>query len=110
MREADEAWANLQIGLRRGSRPRALVTTTPRPIPLLKRILADRWTVKTGGRTDENSNLDEKFVEVMAATYGGTRIGRQELDGGLLHDVEGALCTRELISEAVRRCPSGFSG
>ena len=90
-READAAWVNLQFGLRRGPRPRALVTTTPRPVPLLTRIGEDRWTVTTSGRTSDSINLDEKFIEVMTATYGGTRIGRQELDGELIEDVEGAL-------------------
>jgi phage terminase large subunit-like protein len=74
-READAAWDNLQFGLRRGRSPRALVTTTPRPIKLIERILADPWSVVTKGRTNDNVNLDEKFVEVMTATYGGTRLG-----------------------------------
>lgn len=97
-REAEEAWMNLQFGLRRGPRPRALVTTTPRPIQLLKRIGADPWTVTTSGKTSDNINLDEKVIELLTATYGGTRIGAQELDGVLLEDVEGALWTREVIS------------
>ncbi len=95
--EAEAAWMNLQMGLRRGSRPRALVTTTPRSIDLLKRIREQEWTVTTTGRTDENVNLDERFVEVMLATYGGTRIGRQELDGELVEEIEGALWSRELM-------------
>jgi phage terminase large subunit-like protein len=99
-READAAWVNLQMGLRRGRRPRALVTTTPRPMPLLKRMIDEPWTVTTRGRTSENINLDEKTIEVLAATYGGTRIGSQELDGVLLHDVEGALWTRELMAQS----------
>jgi phage terminase large subunit-like protein len=98
-REVEAAWVNLQFGLRRGPRPRALVTTTPRPIQLLKRIAEDRWTVTTSGRTSDNINLDEKFIEVMTATYGGTRIGRQEIDGELIEDVEGALWTREMIEK-----------
>jgi len=102
-REAEMAWDNLQFGLRRGPRPRALVTTTPRPIPLLKRIGEDRWTVTTGGKTSDNINLEEKFIEVMTATYGGTRIGRQELDGELIEDVEGALWTREMIGRSRAR-------
>ena len=101
-REAEPAWMNLQMGLRRGRRARALVTTTPRPIDLLKRIRDDEWTVSTNGRTDENINLDEKFVRVMLATYGGTRIGSQELDGELIEEIEGALWPRELIE----RCRS----
>jgi phage terminase large subunit-like protein len=98
--EAEEAWMNLQMGLRRGPRPRALVTTTPRPIDLLKRIKAAEWTVTTSGRTDENVNLSEGFVEMMIATYGGTRIGRQELDGELIEGIEGALWSRELMQKA----------
>jgi phage terminase large subunit-like protein len=99
-RDADATWMNLQMGLRRGSRPRALVTTTPRTIDLLKRIMESERTVTTTGRTDENVNLSEGFVEMMVATYGGTRIGAQELEGKLLHDVDGALWTRELIERA----------
>ena len=96
-REAEEAWVNLQMGLRRGPRPRALVTTTPRPMEMLRRMMADPWTVTTRGRTSDNVNLDEKTIEVLTATYGGTRIGLQELEGVLLQDVEGALWTREMI-------------
>jgi len=99
-REAEEAWMNLQFGLRRGPRARALVTTTPRPISVLKQIERDPWTVTTHGRTSDNINLDEKTIEVLTATYGGTRIGRQELDGELLADVEGALWTWEMIAKA----------
>ena len=106
--EAEEAWVNLQMGLRRGPRPRALVTTTPKPMDLLKRIDADPWTVTTRGRTSDNVSLDEKFVEVMTATYGGTRIGRQELDGELLEDVEGALWTRGTIAKARTALPEAF--
>jgi phage terminase large subunit-like protein len=108
-READAAWDNLQFGLRRGRRPRALVTTTPRPIKLLERILTDPWSVTTRGRTSDNVNLDERFVEVMTATYGGTRLGRQELDGELIADVEGSLWPRVLIERA-RVSPSTTFG
>jgi phage terminase large subunit-like protein len=99
-RDAEAAWMNLQMGLRRGSRPRALVTTTPRSIDLLKRIRDGDWTVTTTGRTDENINLDERFVEVMRATYGGTRIGRQELNGELIEEIEGSLWPRKLLKRA----------
>ena len=99
-RQAEAAWDNLQFGLRRGQRARALVTTTPRPMPLLERIRDGEWTVTTTGRTSDNINLDERFIDVMRATYGGTRIGAQELDGVLLQDVEGALWTREMIERA----------
>ena len=96
-REAEDAWMNLQFGLRRGQRARALVTTTPRPMELLRRMQEDEWTVTTRGRTRDNINLDERTIDVLTATYGGTRIGIQELDGELLQDVEGALWTREVI-------------
>ncbi len=102
-RLAEEAWNNLQMGLRAGSRPRALVTTTPRPMRLLERLKADPWTVTTGGRTTDNVTLPRSFVDVMLATYGGTRVGRQELDGELIADVEGSLWPRELIE----RCRVG---
>jgi len=80
-RQAQETWDNLQFGLRRGGRPRALVTTTPRPGPLLERIQRLATTVTTTGRTSDNINLDEKVIALLTATYGGTRLGRQELDG-----------------------------
>jgi phage terminase large subunit-like protein len=99
-REAEEAWMNLQFGLRRGPRPRALVTTTPRPGELLKRMMQEPATITTGGRTSDNINLDDNVIELLTQTYGGTRIGAQELDGVLLHDVEGALWTREVIERA----------
>lgn len=96
-READGAWDNLQFGLRRGPRPRALVTTTPRSIQLLNRIAEAASTIVTRGRTSDNINLDESVTELLMATYAGTRIGRQELDGEMLEDVEGALWTRAMI-------------
>jgi phage terminase large subunit-like protein len=99
-RQAEEAWVNLQFGLRRGRRPRALVTTTPRPMELLKRIGESPWTMTTRGRTGDNINVDEDVIALLTATYGGTRIGRQELDGELIADVEGALWTREMIAVA----------
>jgi phage terminase large subunit-like protein len=100
-RQAEAAWDNLQMGLRLGVRPRALVTTTPRPMRLLERIRAEAWTVESGGRTGDNLSLPKQFVEVMMETYGGSRIGRQELDGELMSEAEGSLFPRELL-ERVR--------
>ncbi|WP_309611191.1 terminase large subunit domain-containing protein [Sphingomonas sp.] len=99
--DAENAWDNLQMGLRRGERPRALVTTTPRPIPLLRRLMKQERTVVTGGRSGDNVNLPARFMEVMKATYGGTRFGRQEIDGELLEDARGSLWPRARI-EACR--------
>ena len=102
----DATWAILKMGLRCGERPRALVTTTPRPMPLLKRLMAARRTVITRGRTDDNVTLPLDYLEEMAETYGGTRLGRQELGGELIEDVEGALWTRALV-ESARVAPMG---
>lgn len=107
-REAEEAWMNLQFGLRRGPRPRALVTTTPRPGELLKRMMEQPTTITTGGRTRDNINLDENVIELLTQTYGGTRIGAQELDGVLLDDVEGALWTKEMIERSRVALPEGL--
>jgi phage terminase large subunit-like protein len=117
-RQAEAAWDNLQMGLRAGPRPRALVTTTPRPMRLLERIRADKWTVGTGGKTDENISLPKQFIEVMMATYGGSRIGRQELDGELMAEAEGSLfprammdgCRASPLSLPLRGCPSPPKG
>jgi phage terminase large subunit-like protein len=67
---------------------------------LLRRIDEDRSTITTTGRTSDNINLDERTIEVLTATYGGTRIGAQELDGVLLQDIEGGLWTSEVIERA----------
>jgi len=106
--DVDGAWMNLQIGLRRGARPRVLVTTTPRSIPLMNQIVSDASTIVTRGRTSDNLNLDQRFIDVMTATYGGTRIGRQELDGELITDVEGSLWPRALIERSRARMPDMF--
>ncbi len=95
------AWENLRLGLRLGERPRALVTTTPRPVPVLRAVLAVQGTVLTGGATRANPHLPEDFIEAVEAAHKGTRFGRQELEGALLDDVEGALWTRGMM-EAVR--------
>jgi phage terminase large subunit-like protein len=100
-----ETWDNLMLGLRLGPRPRVLVTTTPRPIALVKRLEADPAVVKSRGCTGDNPHLPPAFVEEVRGLYGGTRLGRQELDGELLEDVEGALWTRELV-EKCRAWPS----
>jgi phage terminase large subunit-like protein len=97
---AEATWDNLMLGLRLGERPRAIVTTTPQPIPLLKRILALPRCIPTHGRTDENPHLPADFKEAVTRMYGGTRLGRQELDGILFDDPEGALWTRGMLEAA----------
>ncbi|SNS16382.1 Large terminase phage packaging protein [Sphingomonas laterariae] len=96
------AWDNLTMGLRAGDRPRVVATTTPRPVALIRRLLAEDGTVVTRGRTTDNSaHLAADFIAAMTAAHGGTRIGRQELDGELIEEAAGALWRRELIE--VRR-------
>jgi phage terminase large subunit-like protein len=97
-----ETWDNLELGLRLGTDPRAVVTTTPRPLPLLKSLLADPGTVVTRGSTYDNTiNLAPSFKERVLARYEGTRLGRQELYAEILDDAPGALFTRQLL-EATR--------
>src|SRR5439155_18786697 len=96
--QADAAWDNLMMGLRQGVKPRVVVTTTPRATPLVTRVKA--LAVTTGGRTQENVHLPAAFVDWMRDTYGGTRLGRQELDGELIAEVEGALFSREMLEGA----------
>ena len=96
-RWGDAAWDNLLLGLRLGERPRVLVTTTPKPVPLVRRIMALPGLIETRGRTRDNPHLPPAFVAEMEASYGGTRLGRQELDGELIEDAEGALWSRALI-------------
>jgi phage terminase large subunit-like protein len=99
-RYAQEAWDNLQFGLRLGDHPKQIVTTTPRPMKLLKDIILRSDTHVTRGNTRENLiNLAPPFVTAVIAKYEGTRIGRQELEAEILDDVPGALWSRSLIEE-----------
>jgi phage terminase large subunit-like protein len=97
----DTAWNNLMLGLRLGSDPRCVATTTPKPVALIRTILGRKSTAVTRGTTYDNlANLAPSFREEVLAAYEGTRIGRQELLGELLEDVEGALWTLAMIDAA----------
>lgn len=97
-RYMQETWDQLQFGLRLGEHPRALITTTPRPLPLIKRLMADPDTVVTKGATlDNQANLAANTIKQLYERYGGTRLGRQELEGEILDDVPGALWNRDVI-------------
>ncbi|HEV2748140.1 MAG TPA: terminase family protein [Allosphingosinicella sp.] len=106
---AQKGWDNLMLGLRLGENPRALVTTTPRPIAALRAIIGEGGTVRTGGATRDNPHLAEIFAADMERRIGGTRLGRQELDGELIADVERALWPRELIEKCRVKGDSRFS-
>jgi len=91
-KKGQEAWDMLQFGLRLGDTPRQVVTTTPRNVGVLKAILANPSTVTTQAPTEANrAYLAQSFLEEVRMRYAGTRLGRQELDGVLLEDAEGAL-------------------
>lgn len=103
-RYAQESWDMLQFGLRLGDHPRQLITTTPRPIPLLKQIMRDKSTVVTKGSTFDNlGNLAPSFVKQIKDKYEGTRLGRQELEAEILDDAPGALWSRKDIDEYRRK-------
>lgn len=97
-RYMQETWDQLQFGLRLGRHPQALVTTTPRPLPLIKRLIEASNTVVTRGATlDNKANLASNTVKALYERYGGTRLGRQELEGEILSDIPGALWNRDII-------------
>ena len=94
-KHAEETFDMLQFALRLGEDPRQLVTTTPRPVPLLKRLIADPGTRLVRMSTRSNAdNMAPGFIANLESRYGGTRLGRQELDGELIEDREDALWKR----------------
>ena len=96
--DAQEAWDMLQFALRLGDDPRAMVTTTPRNVGVLKSILRAPSTVRTHARTEANRAwLAASFMDEIRARYAGSRYERQELDGELLEDAEGSLWPRALL-------------
>ena len=98
---AEAAWDNLQLGLRLGNLPCVVVTTTPRAVPLLRRLLGNDEVVTTRGSTFANkANLARGFIRSVQKQYGQTSLGRQELNGELIEDIEGALWTREMLETA----------
>jgi phage terminase large subunit-like protein len=101
----DATWADLMMGLRLGEHPRVIVTTTPRPLEILRGFIADAANdgsnvVVTRGRTfDNEDNLPGQFLSDIQRAYGGTRLGRQELEGEILEPV-GGLFQKEWIERA----------
>jgi phage terminase large subunit-like protein len=94
-RYADAAFDMLQFGLRLGLRPRQVITTTPRPIALIKRLIGDPATAVTRAGTQVNArNLAPAFLETVLARYHGTRLGRQEIEGEIIEERADALWTR----------------
>lgn len=102
-----ETWDMAMFGLRLGDNPRTCITTTPKPLPLVKEIAKDGRTVITRGSTFDNAtNLAPTFLKAIRDKYEGTRLGRQELNAEILDDLPGALWSREQIdANRVRQAP-----
>ncbi|WP_259993534.1 DNA-packaging protein [Sulfitobacter sp. S190] len=107
-KKAQETWDMLQFALRLGDDPRVCVTTTPRNVGVLKTLLDAPSTVVTQAPTEANrANLAASFLEEVRARYEGTRLGRQELDGVLLADADGALWSSRMLENLrARKVPT----
>lgn len=107
-----DAWDQCQFGLRLGEHPQCLVTTTPRPLPVIKKLMkreGDGVYVTRGSTLDNQANLAKNTIKELYERYSGTRLGRQELEGEILEDVPGALWHRESIdSTRLRVAPEGL--
>jgi len=100
-------WDMLQLGLRCGERPRALVTTTPRGgCEALARILAAADTVTSGGSSRDNPHLPAAFLEAVEAAYAGTRMGREEIGGEWIAEVAGSLWPVALLERSRGAMPA----
>ncbi len=105
-RYAEAAWDMLQFALRLGDRPRQIATTTPRPTPLIRRLVDDKQTIVTRVTTRSNvANLAPGFLDIIVGRYAGTRLGRQELDGELIEDRPDALWQRGAIEQTRTEAP-----
>ena len=97
----EDAWDQLQFGLRLGDNPQAVVTTTPRPTPLIRQLVRDNGTKLVTGSTFENAaNLAPPALARLKEKYEGTRLGRQELYAEILDDTEGALWKRSWLDDS----------
>lgn len=108
------AWENLRIAVRLGKRPQILATTTPKRVPVMRQLMAEAAAhpekfLLRRGKTYDNRYLSSAYLDVLVSLYGGTSLGRQELEGEMLEDVLGAM-TSEAIIEAnrVREIPQNI--
>ena len=100
-RQGQKVWDMLLMALRLGDHPRVMATTTPAPVPLVKRLLDSPQTWLSRARTRDNAaNLAPGFIAAMEARYAGTRLGRQELEGELLEELEHVLFPRHALEAA----------
>lgn len=105
---AQSCWDNLMLGLRMGDRPRVLATTTPRATSLLLRLVKQDGVVVRRGATRANHNLSPAYLSAVEALYAGSRLGRQELEGELLTDMEGAHWSRAVLEHCRAEAPSAM--
>lgn len=105
-----DSWDQAMLGLRLGNNPQAVVTTTPRPTPLIKQLARDPTTFVTKGSTyDNKANLAPAFIDQIITKYEGTRLGRQELNAEILEDNPNALWQQTRIDELrVKRAPESL--
>ena len=96
-RQLNDCWTHMRLGLRLGPHPRALVTTTPKPRPLLKELMERPDAVITRASTNLNPHLEQHVRNALYDLYAGTSLGRQELEGEIVDASEGALWTRERL-------------
>ena len=105
-RRCRQTWDMAMMGLRLGKNPQVLITTTPKPITVLREILEKPGCIVTGGSTFENlANLADAFIDEVVKPYEGTRLGRQELFAELLTESEGALWSRDMLDKCRQPAP-----
>jgi len=101
---ATRAWDNLLLGLRLGKDPRIAVTTTPRAVPIVQRLMnakeGNSVVITRGSTYDNASNLPKKFLNAIESEFGGSRLARQEIAGDMLTDLEGTLWLRATLERA----------
>lgn len=103
---ADEVWDMLQFALRLGETPRVVATTTPRPVPILQRLMKLETTITSRSRTADNaSNLASAFIEEMQRRYARSQLGRQELDGELIEMLSGGLWRSDWFDQSRVKAP-----
>lgn len=103
----EKTWEQLMLGLRLGDNPRTLITTTPRPIPLIEKLIKDPVTTLTKGSTfDNEKNLAKTFIQQIVKQFEGTRLGAQELYAEVLTEQEGALWKRSTIQHNIPNDPN----
>lgn len=103
--QLDAAWAQAEFGLRLGDWPHSIASTTPRNTAAYRERVKDAGTVITRGTIRDNPHLPASVKAKLEERYAGTRLGRQELDGELIEDVEGALWTHAMCERAYKLCP-----